>query len=135
MSVKTTLKPKQRVAIQPIAAGSSFQDTATLAGITIRTLHRWRNDPAFVAGMQAADADNLAGLARKMAGASDQALDLMVEIVVDKSAPLSVRLRAASAILQYRAEFFSALNMSERITALENRLDQREGERQGNEHD
>jgi hypothetical protein len=123
MPEKTSkLTPRKRRAIEALAVGESYEAAATVAGVTVRTIYRWRHDPDFIAGLQAADADHLAGLARSVNGAAHDALDVLTNVMQDASQPAGVRVRAASEVLKHRAAFYELLTVGDRLTALEQAL-------------
>ncbi len=122
MAEKMTLSPGQRQAINALAAGQDYPKAAKSAGCSIRTLQRWRKMPAFVAALREADAEHLSGLARALNAAGVEALEVMITIMRDKTAPPGVRLRAADNILAHRREFYEQLNLSERLAALEEKV-------------
>ena len=45
------LSPKQIIAAEATAAGASLAEAATAVGVALRTVSRWRGDPAFRAAV------------------------------------------------------------------------------------
>lgn len=116
------LSVKQRHAVHALAGGASIEDAAAAAGVTTRTLYRWRQSPLFMTALQQADQDAIGEIARTLSAASLRAVAYLVEILNTKKAPPSLRLRAASEILKQRGAFFELSNLAERLDALEGQL-------------
>jgi len=77
------ISPRQRRALEAFAAGGSLWDAATAAGVTRRTLHRWRvRYPEFGEAMTSWEAavtriakSHVAGMVVRAAGALSNAID------------------------------------------------------------
>jgi hypothetical protein len=77
------ISPRQRRALEVFAAGGSLGDAATAAGVTRRTLHRWRvRYPEFGEAMSSWEAavtriakSHIAGMVVRAAGALSNAID------------------------------------------------------------
>lgn len=118
----TTLKPKQRKAVECLANGGTFEQAATAAGVSERTLARWRNDPAFVDALNLLDTDHLGQLARSLTVASHTALEVLIKVMTNEKTRDSVRVRAAGEVLKHRAVFADLLTLADRLAALEERI-------------
>jgi len=114
------LTPQQRLAVDALAAGQGLEKSAIAAGVSLRTLHRWRKRPEFAAGLRAADADHMSQTARILNAASSGAIMLLLTVMNDKDTAMIIRLRAASDILKHRAAFYELVTVSGRLDALEN---------------
>ncbi|MCZ2095982.1 MAG: hypothetical protein LC121_06855 [Anaerolineae bacterium] len=116
------LTPKQRKAITALVAGRNFDEAAKAAGVSVRTLHRWRSDPLFMAELRAADSEQLGEIARVLNGASRDAVTVLMGVMNDAKAKPDLRIRAAGEILKHRASFFELTTLEARLTDLEARL-------------
>lgn len=116
------LTPKQRAAIAALVSGQSYGDAARTAGVSERTLRRWRLDPQFAAEIRRADSEQLGEIARVLNGASRTAVDVLITIMTDGRASKALRLRAAVEVLKHRAALFDLTTLSERLDELEKRL-------------
>ena len=116
------LTPKKRKAIAALAGGQDFERAAEAAGVTVRTLHRWRSDPRFMAELRAADSEQLGEIARVLNGASRDAVTVLMGVMNDAKAKPDLRIRAAGEILKHRASFFELTTLEARLTDLEGRL-------------
>lgn len=119
------LTPKQRRAIVALVDGQNFDQAAMAAGVSVRTLHRWRATPEFAAELRTADSEQLLAVARVLNGASQDAVSTLIAIMSDSKAGPALRLRAAGEILKHRASFFEMLTLEQRITILEQQIDQK----------
>lgn len=129
MSEKTSLRPNQKRAINALARGASFDNAANAAGVSVRTLHRWRNEADFIAALRTADDDHLRDLTRKLNAAADLAFSVLVEVASDKNAPRHARLRAADSLLKHRVAFMELVTISDQIAAMREQIEElkREG--------
>ena len=94
-----TLKPAQRIALLALASGESPELVAARARVNIRTLFRWRRNPAFKQALAAA-LDNFHGhFPQEEAAARIQAFQALADIA--RWAPPADRIRAASTLLKY----------------------------------
>lgn len=119
MSENVTLRPKQRKAIAALAGGADYTRAAAEAGVSVRTLKRWRADPLFMAELRDTDSEQLASTARLLNAASRNAVAVLITVLNDEKAPIGLRMRAASDLLKHRASFFELLTLEQRVTALE----------------
>lgn len=122
MSENVTLRPKQRKAIAALAGGADYTRAAAEAGVSVRTLKRWRADPLFMAELRDTDSEQLASTARLLNAASRNAVAVLITVLNDEKAPIGLRMRAASDLLKHRASFFELLTLEQRVTALEAQL-------------
>lgn len=119
---KSNLTPRQRRAVRALAAGDGLTEAAQAAGVTERTLYRWRQQPVFIDALRQADDEMLSHLARALNAASRDALAVLVGVVRDEKAAPGVRVRAASEILKQRAAFYELFNLADRLAELEGEI-------------
>src|SRR5262249_23194210 len=104
-----------------LAAGQTLRDAATAAGISDRTATRRWADPAFrrrVAELRAAAVERATG---KMADSVAEAADALRALLAAESE--SVRLGACRAVLELAVKLREAVELEERVAALERRVD------------
>ena len=118
------LNTKHRQCIRLLADGLTVAEAAQVLGVGERTVYNWRAKPEFLAALRSADADNLREISRKLTTSSDTALGVLETIMNDTTAPASVRVRAASEILNHRARFYELVNLGDRLADIETRLEQ-----------
>lgn len=125
MAVNTSkLTPKQVKALAVLVDGGADADAARAAGVTARTVRRYRTLPNFVAALHKAEGRALRDMSRKLTHASRSALAVIERIMEDTSEPSTIRLRAAGMLLQHRATFYELGTLTDRVTALEEKQPQ-----------
>ncbi len=118
------LSPGQGRAISALLACQSIEQAAKQAGISPRTLHRWLTDPDFQAALTEAEGAAIAEATRRLVGLSDAAITTVASLMLDKGASPTVRLRAATSVLDYLLRLRELANVEERLAALEAAIDQ-----------
>ncbi len=113
---------KQLKALEALLEGANIQDAASAAGVNRKTVGRWLNDPAFWTLYQVNSRRVLELAARRLTGKLDAAVGLLASVIDDDEAPASVRLRAASQVIDGSLKLLELTDVQERIAALENRL-------------
>lgn len=109
-------------AILALARGATTDTAGTEAGVSGRTVRRWREDPAFEAEV---DAARRALLDRAVAGLSagaGEAVDVLRAALADPTA--AVRVRAAVALLSALPSVVEHVELTARIADLETRLNE-----------
>lgn len=109
-------------AVAALAAGSTMPEAAAAAGVGVRTVARWRADPAFMADVQATRRAMIDRAAGRLAGKMTGAADVLVAIAEDAAQPAAVRCRAAVAVLDIGLKLADALDLADRVAAVEERL-------------
>lgn len=123
MSTKNKLSTKQRAAIDAMLSGANQSGAASAAGVTERTLHRWLTDnPAFGDELQRRSKLALHGAALRLAGALDQAVSVMSEIMHAPGPDANVRLRAANYMVTHAIRLLELSDFERRLSALEEQL-------------
>jgi hypothetical protein len=114
---------KQQKAIAALLSAKDIQAAAAQAGVGERTLHRWLDeDPAFKTALRAAEAQVIDGVVRRLTGSANSALNVVMVIMLDSTTPVSVRLRAAIAILDQLIKLRELNDLEQRIARLEEQL-------------
>jgi len=90
-----------------------------VAGIGARTLLRWLKLPEFQNSYRQARRDAFGqAIARRQQGTSAAATTLM-KVMIDPSAPASVRVRAADSVLNHAAKAIELYDIEARLSELE----------------
>lgn len=108
-----------------LARGASIEAAAKEAGVSGRTLYRWRQDPGFEAEIRTARRNLLDQLVNELENGVREAVGVLREALRDE-AP-AVRVRAASVLLGALPTITDHLDVAERLAALERAEQLREG--------
>lgn len=117
------LSPKKRKAIEVLLKGGGKAAAADAAGVKIRTIDRWHNEPEFTAVLNDGMRTAVEGASQKMVGAIGTAVDTLVSIAKDENATDSVRLRASNMIIEQGLKLYEVYDISNRIKELENAIE------------
>lgn len=124
MSENVTQKPlttKQMAAVTALLTKGDAAKAAAAAGVSRQTLYRWMRDPAFAEALRAAERDALRGLSKRLAGLGDLAADALRDALAPDQPP-AIRLRAADLVIQRAPALVEAVDVYERLAALEEKL-------------
>jgi hypothetical protein len=114
------ITPQQQRAIAALLSTKNVAEAASKADVGGRTLHRWiAEDAMFKAALSAAESELIDGATRRLLQYQDAAITVIASIMLDKERPSSVRLRAATAVVDYMLKLRELRNIEERLTALE----------------
>jgi len=95
---------------------------ATLAGIARVTAHRYLRNPAVKLALSDAFDEAMAQTTRQVVAAMTDALQTLKPVHSDGEKPVGVRVTAARAILEAGPRLREAIDIAERVTELERRL-------------
>lgn len=116
------ISTKQKKAIAAILTTSTQEEAAEAAGVGHRTLARWlAEDAAFRQELKRAEGDAIDAAVRRLVGLQDAVVNVFDDVLADPSVSPTVRLRAASAVIDYLLRLRELRNLEERLTALEER--------------
>ena len=91
---------RQAEALVALTSGSTLKEAAERAGVSRTTLYEWRNNaPAFITELNRLRQDKLDAVQTGIQNLAVQSLNVLRELLTDKSMPPAVRLRAALAAL------------------------------------
>jgi hypothetical protein len=113
------LTTRQRKAIAALVSCKDQRAAAEAAGIGYRTINRYLADDYFLAELHKAEAEIIGAAVRSLITDMPKNIEVMREIRDKQHAPLSVRLRAAQLIDQSLLKWREALDIEERLLALE----------------
>ena len=125
-NVRKTLPPRQRKAIASLLESTSLSTAAEAAGVTERTLRRWRKQKAFAVAWRAAQASSVEMAVSRAAGEIGEALETLIKIHKDPEQPGSVRVQAVAAIFTQYTRLSENVDMSNRLMTLEAFVDEYE---------
>lgn len=112
----------QLAAIDAMLGGASHGDAAEAAGVTARTLRRWRSSPAFRLELTKRSTESLDDVTRQLTAAAGEAAGVMRSVLNDEDAPPGTRLRAADLLLGHSSRLLELHNLLQRLDDLEARL-------------
>lgn len=113
------LTGKQLLAVDALMGGHNIAGAAKAAGVSVRTLRRWRDLPHFHAELQARAGESLEDTTRRLSATMAGAPAVIYAIMTDNASPAGVRLAAAKAALENGARFIELFSINERLEALE----------------
>lgn len=116
------LNHAQQRAVDALLAGGDVAAAAAAAGVTDRTIQRWRKEPAFLAALQMAQDAALDRTAGALVAASGAAVALLRRVVEDDAAQMSHRLRAAGTLLDATLRWHELRSISQRLAQLEQQV-------------
>ena len=119
MSANRTLTSKQRAAVAALVSTPNASAAAEAAGVARSTLYKWMDSPAFVAAIDAAQADVLTAAQRKLGAALGAATGVILRIMADDSNPAHVRLRAAEMVIDSLLKLKQTGEFERRLSELE----------------
>lgn len=100
-----------------LASGATTDEAGQTAGVTGRTVRRWREEPAFRAEVAQLRREMLDDVLGQLGGAAVEAVKALRAALADKSP--GVRVRAAGLILTSLLTVREAVDVEERLAALE----------------
>jgi len=122
MSERVGLTQAQEAAIGALAAGKSLAGAATVAGVTPRTVYRWRTqDDTFISALRSARDAAFASTLDELRRVSGVAVSTCEALMKARNRP-EVRLRAAATIMPLALKANEAVCVEERLRAIEERL-------------
>jgi hypothetical protein len=115
------LTPNQVAALTALLAGRPVRAAAKAADVDPATVHRWLNDPAFRAAMQSGRRQLAQQALAQLQGITSSAIEVIRELMTDKTKPASVRLRAAQIVIEATVKWLELEDFDARLRALEGR--------------
>jgi len=126
MSEKVTPKitPRQRRAVESLMTNANVLEAAKAAGVSRQTIYRWMNtDLAFQQALCRAETEALTGLSRSLVTLGVKATQTLEQTLSDQSSSSGARVRAADIILGRLLQLRELVSLEERISRLEQQLD------------
>ena len=113
------LTPKQRKAVTALLSCRTNEEAAEQAGVSIATIYRYLQDPAFRAELTRQQDAATADAIRLFAANLNAAIGVLVDISSDTEEKASSRVNAARVFLAEARQWRDVVELEERITALE----------------
>jgi hypothetical protein len=110
---------KQEKAIAALLTKRNVEEAAQAAGLSTRTLMRWLKIPAFQKAYREARRAAFGQSIARLQQATSAAAATLMKIMVDPSAPASVRVRAADSIFNHSAKAIEIEDIEARVSELE----------------
>jgi hypothetical protein len=119
MATNGTLSNRQRKAIAALMSARNVATAAKAAGVGVRTLHRWLDDPAFVIELKAAEGAAIEPAVRRLSELSGTAIDMLKAAMLDMEAASGARVRAADIVPSRLLNLKELADLETRVAALE----------------
>jgi len=120
MAASDSLNARKRRFVAAMFAESTILDAARVAGVSERTAHRYlKGDPDVRRALSEALDDLLAGVTRQVAGEMTGAVRTLAAVHSDGTMPAAARVAAARALLGSGVTLRDAVDLTERVAALE----------------
>jgi len=113
------LTARQRKAIAAMTAGRNYEQAAMSAGVSTRTIARWREMPHFEDALQSAGQTAIGDASRKLTAGLETAVDFLLAVIQDEDAPPSVRVRAALGLIDRQIRLKETTEIMARLESLE----------------
>ena len=120
MATDGTLTNRQRRAIAALMTSRNIAAAAQAAGVGLRTLHRWLDDPVFQHELKAAEGQAIDAAVRRLAELSGTAIETLRSAMLDDKATTGARVRAADVALSQLLRLKELAELEARVMALEN---------------
>ena len=117
MTKNITLSENQFIAIELLMASQPVAKAAATAGVSRVTIYRWLKNDDFKAELDKRKNALIERSSRKLAGALDQAVDVLIALL--KSKNQNVRRLAAGNLIEYSMKLSGLTDLEKRIRALE----------------
>lgn len=118
------ITPRQRRAVESLMTNANVLEAAKAAGVSRQTIYRWMNtDLAFQQALCRAETEALTGLSRSLVTLGVKATQTLEQTLSDQSSSSGARVRAADIILGRLLQLRELVSLEERISRLEQQLD------------
>lgn len=117
------LTGKQQRAIECLLNEPTTKAAASAAKVSEATLHRWLNDPTFSTAHKSARGRLLETTLTALQSASTEAVTCLRNVINDTGAPITARVSAARNVLDFALKAHDVLEVQQRLSVLEARLD------------
>lgn len=117
------LKPAQFRALAVLISTGDECGAADVAGVSVRTLRRWRRSPEWEAEARRVETEAVKAASRRLAQLTQDAIATMEAIMKNRGAKDYVRQNAAEAILNHALRYRENIELAERLNAFLERMD------------
>lgn len=113
------MTPKAYQFINVLATSQTIKSAIDKTGVAQSTAYKWMRDPLFRQKLREARRTAMLAATSKLSEASEEAVDLLREVMADPDAPASSRVSAARSVLDMAYNAVQADDMLARIEAIE----------------
>ena len=106
------------------ARGCSPRAIAAQLGLTDRQIRHYLHDPQTRAELRQMQDDRLRALSRQTLDAAGSALDVLRDVAESGTQPAAARVAASRAILEATTRLLEVADLAERVTTLEQQIEQ-----------
>ncbi len=110
---------RQGRALDALVAGATLCAAAASAGVTERTLRRWRRDQRFAGALRKAQDQAFAEARRELRAASLDAVRALRSVASDSSSPAPARVSAAKCVVELALRSREVDDLAVRVEELE----------------
>jgi hypothetical protein len=121
MAGSTDITQRQARAVEALVAGARLDAAAASAGVSVRTLRRWRKEPQFESALRAAQDDAFSSARSELRAAALDAVRALREVTCEGS-PAAARVAAARCVLDLAIRSRETDDLESRIEELEHLL-------------
>ena len=116
---KQKLTHKQRAAIAALTSGHNYDQAAMAAGVSPRTIARWRELPHFELALRQAGRVAVADATRQLTSGLETAIAFLLSVIDNDHAPFSVRTRAALGLIDRQIRLVETSEILRRLDDIE----------------
>jgi hypothetical protein len=113
------LEPKQEIALTALMGDPNIKRAAEAAGVGERTLHRWLDEPVFIAAYRKARRQAFGVAISLTQKYAPLAVNELAKIIMDKSTPPTAKVAAITTMLKFSRESLELDDLAARLEALE----------------
>ena len=116
---RTKLTAKQEEAIVALLSQRNVEEAARVAGVGVRTLHRWLKEPEFLAAYRGAKRAVYSQSIARLHQMTSAAVSVLGKLMTDPSTPASTRARTADSIINHAGKAIELEDVEARVAELE----------------
>jgi len=116
------LSDRQLRAIEALLMSASVEDAARRSGLSARTVHRYLSSSEFADAFRGRLRTRVEVASARLQSATGDAVECLIEVMIDQSASHGVRTRAAVSVIELSWRWIEANEFEDRLSALEQRL-------------
>jgi hypothetical protein len=110
---------KQEIALTALMGDPNIKRAAEAAGVGERTLHRWLDEPVFIAAYRKARRQAFGVAISLTQKYAPLAVNELAKIIMDKSTPPTAKVAAITTMLKFSRESLELDDLAARLEALE----------------
>ena len=100
MTVSADITRAQTRAVEALVAGARLDAAAASAGVSVRTLRRWRRIPGFDSALRAAQDEAFSSALSELRAGTLDAVRSLREVTVSENSPATARVAAARCMIE-----------------------------------